>query len=301
LNLLYEIRNGFASLKKNTAIKIESLSNNYPAWIIRSDDWYGVGIPYNSNIEISERFSNVRLWNNNFVINEKEYSILLLTCTLESLRTEFASLSAQFIDPGEEGTDRKALIQNPFDWWVRWRSLLGNTIQEKSVYSVLGELLVLEKLIINGENPIWSGIRNATHDIETSSQSYEVKSTIVRYDAVVTINSQYQLQSQGNSLNLIFCRFEESVLGQSITDVLKRLEELGMSIETLNSNLEKIGLESGSSAMKQKYKLLEMRKYLVDEKFPAITEQSFTEKRIPDSIIHFTYKVDLNGLDYEIY
>lgn len=301
MKLLYEIRNGFASLKKNTAIKIESLSNKYPAWVIRSDDWYGVGIPYNSNIEISERFSNVRLWNNYFVINGKEYSILLLTCTLESLRTEFASLSAQFIDPGGQGTDREALIHNPFDWWERWRSLLGNTIQEKSVYSVLGELLVLEKLLINGENPIWSGIRNATHDIETSSNSYEVKSTIVRYDAVVSINSQYQLQSQGNSLYLIFCRFEESVLGQSIADVLKRLEGLGMSIGTLNSSLEKIGLEAGSSARKQKYKLLEMRKYLVDEKFPAITEQSFADKKIPDSIIQFTYKVDLNGLDYEIY
>jgi len=54
-----------------------------------------------------------------------------------------------------------------------------------------------------------------------NDSTYEVKSTISRYGATVTINSQYQLQATGKKLSLVFCGFEKPLVGTSISDIMK--------------------------------------------------------------------------------
>lgn len=299
MDMLTEIRNAFAQTKKGSALKVDSIDDSFPAWVLRYDDWYGVGILFERDTEISERFSNARLWTKQMTINGYEYHLLLLISTEESLRHEFASVCAQFIDPGNNGLDRIKILNNPLEWWEKWRSLLGNSIYDRAVYSVLGELLVYERLLQQGHDPKWSGASRGTHDIELDDRSYEVKSTIQRYGVAVTINSQFQLQKTGNELNLVFCRFEESELGNSIADVLGRISAYGINIDLLNGALEKIGLEVGCSARLEKYKMLEMRKYLVDDSFPAITHNSFVDGKIPEAVIQLTYTVDLTGINYD--
>lgn len=299
MDLVLEIRNSFAEAKKNSAISISSLDTQYPAWVLRFDDWYGIGIPFEIETEISERFSNARLWTKQMVIGRTDVSLLLLTSTIESLRYEFASVCAQFIEPGSDGIERNNIINNPLDWWLRWKSLLGNSAMDKAVYSILGELLVFEKLILKGLSPTWAALNNATHDIEMKDNSYEVKSTINRYESIITINSQFQLQDTGKDLSLIFCRFEESEIGVSISDTVEKLVILGINRELLNDGLAKLGLEIGCSARTEKYKILELRKYKVDHTFPSITSKSFIDFKIPESIIQITYKVDLTNLKYD--
>jgi hypothetical protein len=297
MDLLNEIRNALAQTRKNSAITVNSLEDSDPAWVLRYDEWYGVGIVVDDDMEISERFSNARLWTNRMIVGDRELALLLLTSSVESLRYEFASVCAQFIDPGNNGTERTAILSNPLSWWERWRSLLGDSIHNKEIYSVLGELLVYEHLLQIGLKPRWSG--GGTHDIQLDNSCYEVKSTIKRYGATVTINSQFQLQKTEEELYIIFCRFESSESGQTISDVVERLTALGEDKEQLNLALEKIGLEVGCSARLEKYKLLEMRRYLVDETFPSITPVSFIGHRLPKSIIKLTYIVDLTGIDYD--
>lgn len=299
MDLLAEIRNLFAETKRNQAIAITSIDNNVPAWVLRYDDWYGVGIPMNSDIKILERFSNVKMWSNPMMIGQKETTLLLLTSTIESLRYEFASVCAQFVDPGKEGLERRKLINNPTEWWNRWKTLLGNAVQEKTTYSILGELFTYEKLLKEGHAATWSALKQATHDLETQESSYEVKSTVSRYGASVIMNSQFQLQSTGKDLNLVFCRFEQSDMGNSIADMVDRLAALGVERELLNYGLEKMGLEDGSSARNEKYKLLEMRKYRVDDTFPSISASSFVNNKIPEAVIQIVYTIDLIGLEYE--
>jgi hypothetical protein len=291
----------FAAIKKNRAIPIQSVSNEHPAWVLRYDDWYGVGIPYEGQT-ISERFNSVKLWSNTIIIGKYETTLLLLTSKTESLRYEFASICAQFIDPGIDGIYRREITSRPAQWWMKWKSLLGNAVRDKESYSILAEVLVYEKLLDMGENPVWAAINHSTHDIELENCSYEVKSTISRYDTIVHINGQFQLQVDEKNLYLIFVRLEPSVNGQSIDDVLTRLASKGVGREILNDlnkGLEEYGLEKGCSARSEKYKLLEMKKYTVDKSFPAIRPEDFKNNQYPRHIRQITYSVELSGLPCE--
>jgi len=298
MRILQEIRDCFAALGKNQAFKIRSLPEEYSAWVIRKDDWIGVGIPIRSKQLVSERFSSVRLWSDNLVINNQDISLLILSSTEESLKYEFASICAQFIDPGDDGIYRAQLIRNPTEWWDRWRNLLGNSIKDKKPYSVLGEMIVLERLIETGKEPVWSALKKASHDIELDVCSYEVKSTLNRYESIVSINSQFQLQNNRDTW-LVFCRFEPSNLGISVDQICESLVSKGVNRFELEEGLESLGLEAGCSARSERYVLLEMRRYKIDEHFPLITPSLFKTNQYPSNIRKITYEVDLNGLMYE--
>jgi hypothetical protein len=290
MNIVMEIRNSFAEAKRNTAIPVCSLDSRFPAW---------VAIPLDQDLVISERFSNVKLWSKDILIGNDERTLLLLTSSIESSRNEFASVCAQFIDPGTGGTERMKLINNPAGWWNKWKTLLGNSVEEKATYSILGEILAYEKLISDGKNPVWSALKRSTHDLEMEDCSFEVKSTINRYETTVTINSQFQIQDTGKETSLIFCRFEPSETGISISDMVDRLVSRGIERELLNNGLEHMSLEEGCSARLEKYRLLEMRKYSINDSFPSINATSFKGDKIPEAVIQIIYKVDLISLEYE--
>lgn len=297
MRLLDEIRLNFASTLKGIR-EIENLSEKYKAWTVRLDEGYGVAVPYEEKPYISESFANAKIFSRNFITyDNKEIALLLLVCPLDSLRYEFASVCAQFVDPGLNGIDRVNLVNNPLDWWQKWRTLLGNSIFDKKAYSVIAELLALEKLIGDGKKIEWTGVNSASHDIETDNLNYEVKSTIKRYETTITISSQFQL-AKNKPLKIYFCRLEESKSGESINEIAERLISAGYNRELLESQLDSIGFEKGSSKRNQKYKVLEKRSYDVDKEFPVITEASFVGGKIPDNIINIKYTIDLEGLGY---
>lgn len=294
MDILQEIRNYFASLKTGHALKIKSLPDEYPAWIIKQNKWYGVGIPYPKDKKVSEKFSSVKLWSDTLIIGQTELNLLILSSSLEQLRYEFASICAHFADPGKLGEYRRELINNPTEWWTKWKLLLGNAVSDKKTYSIIGEMLTLEKLIDSGEKPVWSATKRATHDIELESSCFEVKSTLSRQEMIVTISSQFQLQQSNYNTWLVFCRFEPTNLGVSVDDLVDRLAAKGMSRIELNEALENMGLEEGSSARSEKYKLLEMKKFLIDENFPIIDPNLYSGNT---RIKKITYQIDLQGLD----
>ena len=295
MEILSDIREHFASVKKGIR-KIESLPREYPAWSIRDNGWYGIMIPDVYNIDVVENFNNVKLYNDTIILENREIPMLLLICSKENLRYEFAALCEQFVYK----ENRKSLIDNPSKWWENWRMLLGNVLSNKESYSTLAELIILEKLLMNGERVKWTGVYGATHDIEGENKSFEVKSTTNRYGASITISGQHQLVSDKN-LILYFCRVEKSNLGESIDSVIKRLVLLGYNEDDLEFPLKKVGLEKGSSLRREKYKVLEIREYKIDENFPRITKDSFKDGKIPEHIEHITYKVDLEGINYNLF
>lgn len=297
MEILDEIRLAFATVKKRSAQKIIS-TEPYDCWVLKSDDWYGVGVPAVGQEDLSERFVDARLWSDDMMIDNIDTRLILLTSTQVNYRHEFAAICAQFVDPGKGGVDRKALQINPLEWWARWRDLLGNAVKVKSPYSVLGELIALEQHAISGEQPKWTGIDKATHDISTQSASYEVKSTISRYETTVTISSQYQLECEGKDLFLIFCRFEETMTGRSMTNVVDSLVTLGFDRLQLDKGLTNLGFEPGCSDRARKYSLLEMRRYMVDDSFPKLTSKSFADGKMPESVVSMTYTINLANLTY---
>jgi len=294
-----EIRLLFAETRISRAREIESLGKEYLGWVVRFPSCYGVAVPYEKDEPISERFHSVHLSTRELVIGEREVKCLCLTSEIEEYRNQFAYVCADFVESGRDGERRHRLVDNPLWWWERWTELLGNTVVNRAVHSLLGELMVIEKLMLRGSRGCrWRGVEFATHDIETDERAYEVKSTLKRYDNSVTISSHFQLETGNIPLSLILCRFEESNEGDSVDDVVHRLYALGLSERVIEEALGSLKFERGASARKRKFRLLEMREYEVSDTFPRITQSSFRDGKIPEAVIRITYTIDLSGIEY---
>lgn len=295
--ILEDIRDLFASTNRGARL-IKTLPKEYPAWVIKMDDGYGVCVAYEKDDIISEKFANAYIRVRKIIISGKEYNMLTLTCVHEFFRNEFATLCAQFVNPGKDGVYRNELINKPVNWWNRWKCLMGNSISNIQVYNIIAEMLVLEKLKYDGLDVIWRGIMGNSHDIESSNASFEVKSTLEKYKAQITVSSQYQLASE-NNLYLYFLRMEKSNMGYSINDMVNRLSKLGFEQEFLENQLMLFGLEKGRSIRDEKYKIIEARKYEVNDNFPKITNESFKNNKFPKSIVKINYTIDLDGINYQ--
>lgn len=300
MNLLESIKNNFARGYTGKAMEISGLASEYKAWTIKQEHWIGVAFVLPDAENFSEKFANVRLYTEKDAeIAGKEYTLLILRCEEPSLRDEFSTICYHFVDPGEEGTNRMTIINQPEIWWEKWKSLLGNRDTEEEVYSVIGELLSLEYLLRKGINAKWQGIEGGVQDIQSDDCNYEVKSTTTRYGYEVTVNSIYQLKNKGLKLKLLFCRFEKAAVGIDLNEITNRLIQLGYPETLLEKALEANGFEKGCTARNRKYRLIEMKSYNVDDSFPAISESSFKGDVIPKNILRINYTVDLSGLPCE--
>lgn len=298
MDLLSEIREHLAADVPG-ARGIQSLPSEYPGWSISKGVEYGVAIPYDDDAPLSESFANCQIRASKFNIAGTSVDrFLILTCTERDLRYEFATVCAEFLEPGEDGEKRKELLKNPLLWWEKWRELLGNTITDREAYSVIAEMMALDSLLASGKQATWEAVHGGSHDIEAEDFSVEVKSTLRKYETTVTISSQHQLLSDEKQLFLYFCRLESSVHGVSINDMVDLLIKDGYDKSTLEKQLEHLGFEKGTSSRTKRYKCLEKRKYTVDKAFPHITKESFAGGEMPKNITKIEYTVNLDGIDY---
>ncbi len=292
MTLLDEIRECFAAVKAGAKRKLSSLPADFPAWIIRTGKDFGVAIEYEGPI-ICEKFSNCKIRSEQRSSTGTTHQYLILTCSQEKLRYEFASVCAQFVDPGENGIERNRILANPTEWWEQWRSLMGNAVVDHQVYSVIAEMLILNHLFKKDKSIEWTAAKAGSKDIENPNESFEVKSTIVRYGSLITIAGQFQLQ-QKKPLHLFFCRMEDSPTGYSIDDVKDLLVQNGYDNNKIETELEHLGFEEGTNDRKKKYRVLEIREYNVDKDFPKITLDSFVNKQMPTAIVQFSYTINLD-------
>lgn len=297
MTILEEIRDGFASMSSYGAMKINALEDKYIAYIIRIPDGYGVAIPVSEEMEVAENFNSCKFRTGLLSIEGNPSNYLMLISAFEEFRYEFASLCAELLNPGENGINRKSLIDCPLNWWKRWRELVGNDLKERAVYSIIAEMCVLEHKLAKDSSAEWTATRMGSHDIECENESCEVKSTCKRYGAEISIAGQHQLEHK-KPLFLYFLRMEESLDGISVNDMKQRLINAGYDPGRLEIELQHQGLEHGASIRNVKYKILEKRKYIVDDEFPSITRESFKDNHLPVGITHVVYTVDLDAVAY---
>ena len=297
MKLISEIREYLASIPSPGIRKLQTLPDNFTAYVIRLPEGHGVAIEVDDHLAVSERFNSIRLYTTvlSFDGNRKNY--LILRSSYEQYRYEFASICADFVDPGEQGSYRAALLNDPRVWWSKWKELVGNTSRDQRVYDVIAELMVLDYKYQKDKSTEWAATKMGSHDIECTEESCEVKSTLKRLGTEITISSQYQLEHK-KPLYLYFCRLEESLEGLSINDLEKELIKHGFNSTIIEQELEKHGFEIGASSRDKKYKKLEGRVYEINEKFPRIVQSSFKNDKYPDAIIHIQYTIDLEGIDY---
>lgn len=299
MDIVERIKNNFSKGYFRKAMDIPELPEDYPAWTLKENDWVGVAVPVDTYTPFSEQFSQVKICSEaNVQIGVQTHNLLLLQCFTMQSRDEFALMCAQFVVPGKDGNLRRELTASPEAWWKRWKEMLGNISSDRFSYDIMGELLVLERLMQTGEQPRWSGAEQATHDIELDTYSIEVKSTTVRYGYEVTVSSIYQMRpSEDKPLFLDFIRFEKSAQGRSLDDVAGSLKQLGYNEDSLESVLTRAGFEIGCIARNVRYKVIEWKRYPVDDVFPCITEASFKENRLPPHILKIMYTLDLVGIN----
>lgn len=298
MDIVKEIRNHFATLYSPGVIDIKALPEDYPAFVIRTSAGYGVAIEAENELEVSERFNSVRLHTEVLTIGSKTSNYLILRSAFEEYRYEFATLCTEFVEPGELGQNRKFVLSNPIGWWDKWKELVGNASKDQRVYNVIAEMLVLDHKYKNDKTTVWAATRMSSHDIECSEESCEVKSTIKKSGAEIVISSQHQLEHEKN-LYLYFCRMEESIEGISINDAKTLLVSHGYDENKIEIELERQGFERGASIRNKKYRVLEKRKYAVNDSFPRIVRESFKGDQYPSGITHIEYTVDLDVIKYE--
>ena len=210
MTILEEIRESFASMTSYGAMRINSLKDEYTAFVVRIPDGYGVAIPVDGDVEIAEKFNSCKFRTGLLSIEGNPSNYLMLISAFEEYRYEFASLCAELVAPGDNGCARAALLACPLDWWKKWRELVGNDIKERAIYSVIAEMCVLENKLISDSSAEWTAMRMGSHDIECAAESCEVKSTCKRYGAEINVAGQHQLVHK-KPLYLYFVRMEQSL------------------------------------------------------------------------------------------
>lgn len=292
-SLVEEIRAAFANLTPGYRGPLSSLPVEHTAWAYVTSSGWGVALRMPGSLKVSERFSGARLYTE----PTQDGHELRLESHGQHRRQEFAVVCAQLLEPGYGGEDRSKLLADPAGWWKRWRELLGNAQREKKPFSVVGELLAFERLLASGEQPVWLGPSQNSHDIDTPAADYEVKSTVLKYSSTCHVAGQFQLPAPGEKpLFLVYQRFEPSMSGHSIDSLMERLAAAGQDITVLEQDLERLGYEDGASDRQRRYKLLESMKYPVDADFPRIVPASFVAGVMPPGIVSVEYEVDLSGL-----
>ncbi len=296
MELFEEIKSNWKLDIYNKMQQIESLKNSYPAWTIKTFDGYGVAVLYNGE-DVREDFSNAAIYCELIYINGENHKVLVLSSKSSSMDSSFTNLCFDFVNPGDNGEYRKALLASPVKWWASWKELLGNKSIDERVYDVLGELAVLKYYAEKGFNPVWNGPKQSSYDIETDEFFVEVKSSVNRTKKEITINSIYQLSNLNKKLYLTFCTFEITEQnGLSIDSLVNDLKDLGYNVASINEELEKKGFGVGKSARRKTFLLHSIFQYEVDDKFPKLIEQSFVGGALPVGIIDVSYVVDLSGL-----
>ena len=296
-----EIREDFAAFTKDgTALPLTTLPEQYPAFAVKIPEGLGVAIPVEDTLEVAERFNSCRFHTGLLSLNDESQNYLLLTSSFKEFRYEFAAFCAEFVEPGENGANRINILSSPSEWWDRWKELVGNAGFDQKAYSVIAEMMVLLQKLEADSSAVWTVTHSGSHDIECTYESCEVKSTLKRYGAEVIIAGQHQLEHK-KPLFMYFCRMEESLEGTSINDLRNKLISMGYEEGKLELELLHLGYEKGSSARNKKYKVLEKRKYLVDDSFPRITGDMFKDGKFPNGIKHIQYTVDLDLLEYTVW
>lgn len=297
MDLREELRNMFTLMKTGDATyKLLFSEDNYDSYYIVDGDYRGVGILINEQFkDFRYSFENITIKVGKRITREgnSDYFLQLLSKKIYDTN-EFFFICMKFLEQGENGENRKLLLSNPQEWVDRWKVLFGNRSKEDNVYPIIGELLSLKHLLLNKETAVLT--TQGSHDIETPTKNFEVKTTIMRYESLIEIHSKNQLASlNGNPLYLYFVRLEESISGVSLNSLISDLKDLNYNVDLIKEKIK----ELNSQSLNKSYKIDEIRIYTIDDRFPKIVDKSFIEGHLPDGIYSLTYVVDLSNIDYD--
>ena len=228
-----------------------------------------------------------------------------LVCESASADKLFAAMSLDICGKLDSKIvpDTESLVSVVSDQVAHWRQILEAISEveasDNEKIGMIGELLTLEALYgKHGSKAYdsWFGQEKARHDFEFETQAIEVKASSRTSGVYCTVHGLNQLaHSTGTTLYLVHYQLEWSADGDSLSEILSRLEQLGLSIAKVQSKLGAHWAVLGEMPKwfsDYEFKIISCRKYLVDSQFPVVSQSTLGDK-VSSKITNMQYTLNL--------
>lgn len=245
--------------------------------------------------------AHVRMTKRDLVVDGKQARYLDVVCHRPDLNSLFDDVLAAMLQALEASRDTASSICGRV--LDKWRELLrkrGSPLREEAVRGLIGELVVLEQVLIRDEgvavHSTWTGPDRTPHDIHLGGHDLEVKS-LGANAATVEIHGLDQLDPVDRRLHLILVHLGRHAEGASLPELVDRVRSHCRDITGFNEQLSKAGYsESDVDAYAvTRYRVEQILAMEVDQMFPCLTRQSLA-RPLPEVVTDLRYKLDLVAL-----
>lgn len=232
-------------------------------------------------------------------------SALIARCQRPAFRSYFLSLVQGILhrmeaEPLEDGA---LVAAREIDRWKAFFQAEAPThvLSVPQLAGLFAELLVLERLNAVGVDDAlgaWRGPMGEARDFALETGHVEVKATLSSGPLSVEINGLRQLSwIQGEALLLSVHRLEQNPNGDSVAELVDRLEASGIASTDLQLKLAAVGFHRALDHEhgKVRFREIEHRCFNVDESFPRITPETVNTN--VDALEDVTYRVLLGAAE----
>jgi hypothetical protein len=261
-------------------------------YICRGTGDYSVAIPYDFDKPFYKTFVGITIRTSFLNLVDKSIKVLYLNAKLTVDLSKFSYICTQFLDLEE----RKAILSDPAQWADDWNEIFGNSVRKMMVFDVVGELVAFKHIFSLDKTAKWEGPNDDSQDIVAKDYLAEVKTTTLKSDYSVHINSAFQL-AEGKKEKLFFCRLEKKPYGITIDSLVHDLVLGGYNENELNDSLGKLGYNIGCEERTVGYDLLALYSFDVDRSsFPLISLDELNNLAPKKNIVGFSLMLDLSSL-----
>ena len=181
-----------------------------------------------------------------------------------------------------------------------WRMLFSGVEKKAEEKGLIGELVFLNSLIDNIQvSPVvWTGPEGGIKDFRLSGINYEVKTTSEQYGYFVKISGIFQTLQAQDKEKLVFVRLEETPNGDIfLGNLIYLIQQKLNNVELLRFNSLINNFDEDLLNSPNKWNILEVVVFNIDNSFPKIANESFVNNRLPDGILQISWTSDLTGME----
>ncbi|MDQ0563209.1 hypothetical protein QO004_005018 [Rhizobium mesoamericanum] len=226
--------------------------------------------------------------------------VLVLSLEDNTRHDLFSTICADLVASVALSETERALdhFLSRLDAWRRFLRERNGGLSRPETIGLIGELLLLEKLLELGSSHLmsWSAPADGLHDFLNGGHALEVK-TGLGPSVQITISRLDQLDTAGlRRLDLVHIKLIESPSGRSLQDVLTALKgqlEDGASRHALDNAVIRRGLlpDDDNARSAPRVQLRSMDCYAVSEGFPRLVRPD-----LPTAIAEASYTLDVRSL-----
>lgn len=251
-------------------------------------------MPSNDDVRVpSQDLKNLKISRQVYELSNGPSTVLEVRLLQGDLLTQFVDLIVEILrhvenDPASPERNIEQAVRNWNEMLARNRRL--TTADEVGLF---GELMVLRELVRQDpqqRSASWQS-GSGVHDFVVNGHRLEAKTTSSPDSFVVHIYDLIQLADPPeDDLHLAHVRIIPDEDGETLTDVISRLETIVCDPEALRETLKNRGWVE--STTENQYRLVALEVYAVDEGFPRLTPASVNH---PGGVKSIEYSIDLNS------